>query len=86
MDIQTVLVFILALLTINLIVVGVYVVMVLKELRATINHANHILDTADSITTLISSPMNMVSTVIGAVVQGYKAVQEAKSSIRSLKD
>lgn len=86
MDIQTVLVFILALLTINLVVVGVYVVGVLKELRETIRRANALLDTADSITSLVSNPLNVVTTLVGAAVEGYKAVQEAKSSIRSLRD
>jgi len=86
MDIQTVLVFILALLTVNLIIVGVYVVLVLKELRETIHKANNILETADSVTSIVSNPLSMITTLVGAVTEGYRAVQDARTSIRSLRD
>ena len=45
MDVQVVLLIILSLLTINLVVVGVYVVIVLKEFRETIKKMNTVLDT-----------------------------------------
>lgn len=85
MDLQVVLIFILALLTINLVVVGVYVVLVLKELRETIKKANGILDGASSIRDFLSNPLAAFSGVLEAVVKGYKAVQDVRS-IRSLKD
>lgn len=85
MDIQVVLIFILALLTINLIVVGVYVVLVLKELRSTIKRANGILDHADSLSDFLANPLSAFSGVIDAAVKGYKAVREVRS-IRSSKD
>jgi hypothetical protein len=85
MDIQVVLIFILALLTINLIVVGIYVVLVLKEFRTTIKRANTLLDNADNLGDFLSNPMSAFSGVLEAVVKGYKAVQEVRS-IRSLKD
>ena len=85
MDIQVVLIFILALLTINLVVVGVYVVLVLKELRSTIKRANSLLDNADSLGDFLSNPLSAFSGVLDAVVKGYKAVQEVRS-IRSSKD
>lgn len=85
MDIQSILVFILALLTINLIIVGVYVVLVLRELRVTIRKANDIIENVESITSIVTNPLSLLSGLIGAAVDGYKAVQEVKT-IRSLRD
>jgi hypothetical protein len=85
MDIQTILVLILAVLTINLVVVGVYVILVLKELRGTIQKANVVLDSATSVGSFVSNPLGTISSVISAFVEGYKAVKEVKT-IRSIKD
>lgn len=85
MDIQSILVFILALLTINLIIVGVYVVMVLKELRVTIKKANDIMDNVESVSSIVTNPLSLISGFINAAVDGYKAVQEVRS-IRSIRD
>lgn len=85
MDVQVILIFILSLLTINLIVVGVYVVLVLKELRQTIQRANGILDNAEDFTGFLTNPLGSFSGIIDAVVGGFKAVQEVRS-IRSLRD
>jgi len=79
MDIQVVLIFILALLTINLVVVGVYVVLVLKELRSTIKRANNILDNADNLSDFLANPLSAFSGILDAVVKGFKAVQEVRS-------
>ncbi len=84
MDIQVILIFILALLTINLVVVGVYVVLVLKELRETIRRANGILDNATSLTGFLSNPLSAFSGILEAVMKGYKAVQEARA-VRSIR-
>lgn len=83
MDIQVVLVFILALLAINLIIVGVYVVLVLRELRETISKANSVLDNVHKASGFLSNPLGAFSGIINAVVDGYKAVKSIKS-IRSL--
>ena len=85
MDVQVILIFILSLLTINLIVVGVYVVLVLKELRETIRRANGILDNAEDLSGFLSNPFASFSGVVDAVIKGFKAVQKVRS-IRSLRD
>lgn len=86
MDLQLVLVFILALLTINLLVVGVYAVLVLKDLRVTLekantalDSANSILETADDVTSAISSPVTTISNIANAVVGGMTAARSIKS-------
>jgi hypothetical protein len=85
MDIQAILVFILALLTLNLVVVGVYVVLVLKELRVTIKKANGIIESVEGFSSILSNPLSLLSGLFGAAMDGYKAVKEVRS-IRSLKD
>lgn len=82
MDIQIILIFILALLTANLLFVGVYVVLVLKELRETIRKANSVLDDVQSVSSLVTNPISSIAGVVSAVAEGYKTVK----SISSLRD
>jgi heme/copper-type cytochrome/quinol oxidase subunit 2 len=82
MDIQVILVFILALLTVNLIVVGVYVVLVLKEFRETLKQANVVIGDVRSISSVVSNPITLVSGFVTALVKGYQATK----SIRSIRD
>ncbi|OGC47939.1 hypothetical protein A2886_01635 [candidate division WWE3 bacterium RIFCSPHIGHO2_01_FULL_42_13] len=84
MDIQVVLIFILALLTVNLVVVGVYVVLVLKELRETLRRANGILDNAGNLTDFLANPLSAFSGILEAVMKGYKAVQEVRHEIKAV--
>lgn len=82
MDLQVILIFILALLTINIIIVGVYVIIVLKELRVTIKKSNEVLDNIHSVTNTVVSPITSLVGIVSGVVEGFKAVK----SITSLRD
>lgn len=82
MDIQLVLVFILILLTINVLIVGGYVILLLKDLRHTLTKVNSILDDVDSVSSLVSNPMSVLSTIAGTLQEGVKAVQTIKSMKR----
>lgn len=82
MDLQLVLVFILALLTVNLLIVGVYAVLVLRDLRVTLekansalDSANSILETTDTVTTALSSPVTAISSIANAIVGGVAAAK-----------
>ena len=75
MDIQVILVFILALLTINLVVVGVYLILGLKEFRETIKKTNSVLDNVQSLSNVVSNPLTLLTGFMSAVVQGYNAVK-----------
>lgn len=88
MDIQVILIIILSILTVNLMVVGVFVVLVLKDLRELVKRGHVVLDNIDSFRHNFSNPLGMFSNVISAVVDGYKAVKSIKDSdsISSLKD
>lgn len=79
MDIQLVLVFILILLTINVLIVGGYVVLILRDLRNTLKKVNVILDDAGSVSNMLSNPMHVLSSIAGKLQEGVKAVQTIKS-------
>lgn len=82
MDLQVILVFILALLTVNLMIVGFYVVTVLKEFRETIKKSNTILDNVHSVTDTVSNPLTSIASLVSGLTQGIKAVK----SITTLRD
>lgn len=85
MDIQVVLIFILSILTINLVVVGVYVVLVLRDFRELLKRGHSVIDGLDSFTNAVANPFSMFSGVLGAVLDGYKAIKESKS-VNSIRD
>jgi hypothetical protein len=82
MDLQVILIFILALLTVNLMIVGFYVILVLKEFRETIKKSNQVLDNVHQVTDAVSNPITSLVGVVSAAVEGFKTVK----SITSLKD
>ncbi|MFZ5424521.1 MAG: hypothetical protein ACOZAO_01855 [Patescibacteria group bacterium] len=87
MDIQVVLVILLALLTVNLLVVGVYVVLVLKEFRETVKKANVVLDDVEAVTSTVSKTFSSpISTLIGVATAAFQGMRAVKSlgSISSL--
>lgn len=61
--VQLVLLFVIFVLTILLVVLGVQVYFILKELRETISKTNKVLDNADSITENIDAPLSALSTL-----------------------
>jgi hypothetical protein len=79
MDIQTILIFILALLTINLIAVGIYVILVLREFRETLKKANGVLDNVHDVTDAVANPVTTIAGIITGVSQGVKAVKSISS-------
>ena len=78
MDFQIVLLIILSLLTINLVVVGIYVIMVLKEFRVTIKKMNSVLDDAPEITDSIAGPITAISSIATGLTQGLKVLTAFK--------
>ena len=83
MDIQTILIFILAILTINLIAVGVYVIMVLRDFRETIRKANEVLDNVHDVTDTIANPVTTIAGIIAGVTKSVKAVRAISSLIEN---
>lgn len=75
MDIQGILIFILAVLTVNLIAVGIYVILVLKDFRETIKKANSVLDNVHEVTNMVANPITSLAGVIAGVTQGVRAIK-----------
>jgi len=71
MDLQVVLIFILAILTVALVGIGIYVILVLKELRETIQKANLIIDDVETLTNIVSNPLSLIT----GVINGFKAIK-----------
>ncbi len=68
--VQLVLLFVIAVLTILLVILGVQVFFILKDLRKTIVKANKVLDNAGSITDNVSGPIASLSSIASNVKAG----------------
>lgn len=79
MDTQFLLVLIIGLLSINLLFVGVYIVLVLKEVRNSIVKFNEVLETANQVTKSLAAPIITTAGTIEAFLHGFKAVQTLKA-------
>ena len=75
MDLQILLIFILAVLTVVLVGVGIYVILVLKEFRETIQKANLIIDDVENLTNVVSNPLSIIT----GVIEGIKTVKSLKN-------
>lgn len=78
METQFLLIFIIGLLTINLLFVGVYIVLVLKEVRVSLSKFNEILETANKLTSALAAPIITTAGTLEAFLHGFKAVQTFK--------
>ena len=85
MDIQGILIFILALLTLNLIAVGIYLILVLKEFRETIKKANLVLDNVHEVTDAVANPITTIAGIISGVTNSIKAVKSISTLIDNSK-
>lgn len=79
---QIVLLFVIVVLSVLLVVLGIQVYFILKELRKTITKANKVLDNAGEITKSVSDPIAKI-TSISSFIKGGSLVTAAKI-IRSL--
>ena len=76
MDIQTILLIILLLLSINLILVGVYLVIVLKDVRGLIKKTSSFLDTAQSSFSKLSGTVTVGPLVLKTLFDLYKTIKK----------
>ena len=79
MDTQFLLILIIGLLSANLLFVGVYIVLVLKEVRTSLSKFNEIIETANQVTSALAAPIITTAGTIEAFIQGFKAVQTLKA-------
>ena len=83
---ETLLLVIIALLTVNILFVGVYIVLVLKEVRQAITKMNQILDSFSTISSAIANPVSSASGFFSAVVEGVKAFHKIQDTVLKHKD
>jgi len=81
MDIQLVLIVILVILTINLVIVGFYVFLILRDLRETIKKTNSVLDDAKIITKTVSNPLGSITTLATYLIKSYKSTKAVNSLV-----
>lgn len=72
---------VIALLTANILFVGVYIVLVLKEVRQAVTKMNQILDSFSTISTAIANPVSSASGFFSAIVEGVKAFHQIQNTI-----
>jgi len=72
---QITLIVVLIVLSINLIIVGVYLVLVLKEFRQTVRKANLVLDNVHDVTDAVSPPIATIAGIVSGVTESLSAVK-----------
>lgn len=82
-DVQFLLVLIIALLTVNVLFVGVYIVLVLKEVRQSMVKINEMLETASQVAKAIAAPAIAAAGTLEAFAQGIRAIQTLKARKKS---
>jgi len=91
MDTNVLLVIIISLLSLNLLLVGIYITLVLKDVRFTIQKVNKLLDTSNEMAESLSRPVNNVSGLLESVTSGiatynlFKGLKKRRS-VSSLVD
>uniref|UniRef100_A0A831Z1C1 DUF948 domain-containing protein n=1 Tax=candidate division WWE3 bacterium TaxID=2053526 RepID=A0A831Z1C1_UNCKA len=83
---ETLLLIIIALLTVNILFVGVYIVLVLKEVRQAIAKMNQILDSFSTISTAIANPVSSASGFFSAIVEGVKAFRKIQDVVEKKRE
>ncbi len=80
--VQAILLVVIVLLTILLLVLGVQIFFILKELRETLNRANRVLANTQTITESVSEPMSFLS----GLLLSTKSLKSISKIIRRVKD
>jgi len=61
-----------SILTVLLVIVGVQVVMILKEVKTTLSHVNKTLEVADNIVGALAKPASGIADIVAGVKTGLK--------------
>ncbi len=75
---STLLIIILAVLSVNIVFVGVYIVLVLREVRSSISKLNSMLETVDGVLSSIAAPLIGASAAITALSKGQNVLGNIK--------
>lgn len=80
---QTLLVVVIVVLTVIISVIGVQVVILIKEVRRTLNRVNDIIDGTEELLDKISHPTQSLGNLITGVKQGVKIVETLTSLFKN---
>ena len=80
MDYQTILIAILLILSFNLVLVGVYIVLVLRDVRKLIKNSNEFVTYAKTSFTNVTSMSAALPLLVKTAAKVYKNVQQSKQS------
>jgi hypothetical protein len=83
---ETLLLVVIGLLSVNILLVGVYIVLVLKEVRQTVLKMNQILDSFSTISHALSAPVSSASGFFAAIVEGIRAFRELQETLGKRKE
>lgn len=83
---QIVLLFVVVTLTVLLVVLGVQVFFILRDVRETIAKANKVLDDTSMITESLSGPITTLSTIAGGIKTGATFAKFLQSNKRALQN
>jgi len=81
--VQLVLLLVIVILTMLLVILGVQVYFILKDLRGTVKKANKVLDTTNNITESVSGPIASVSTLVSGVSTGTLVAKALKIGLKA---
>jgi len=81
MDLQLAFVILISLLTGSAVVVSVYVIFVLKDVRGTLKKANGVLDNAGDISEAVKHPLVGIMSIADGVVNGIRAARGISSIV-----
>ena len=79
---EILLVLIIFLLTFNLLFVGVYIVLVLKDVRVTLSKLNKVLDDAHEVTGAVKKPVKDIGGLVEGISAGVKAIPIVSSLLK----
>ncbi len=82
---QAVLLFVVVILTILLLVLGIQVFFILRELRETVSKANKVLDDTGSITESVSGPISSLSNLASGIKTGLSVAKFLKGKKNFIK-
>ncbi len=73
-------------LTVLLVIVGVQVIMILREVNRTLTHVNNTLETADGIVAALSRPVSGIADIAAGVKTGLKITESFVSWLSKSRD
>lgn len=83
MDTQTLLIIVIALLSVNLVFVGFYIVLILKEVKSSVVKMNTFLDTLNEVSTAVADPIVGASGAVNSFTQGFRLFGIIKKLMKS---